>query len=402
MGNYIETIDDIVMESEIEILMKMGDMFTKQFVMESYYMEEEPKEEPKEEKNENTEKAPKVDGVNALKRFWNWLRRCIYAIRTRISHYFADKSVKKTIDKLSGFKPDEMIAISNKTYTEIERLIKEYLNPGKRMKDKADRLVRFDPKINYQQYAASYEKIASFHLRQEYSGKNEPQLDEEDQVNVKASKLIDIFKKFKEMLQTMHDEVVNVEKNFKEVKSNLDEETIKSNNFQQYVRFMTASMKLNFYLIKEYGSWCKLINMTLSDSGQKMFKSYTVAKEAPPITYFREFTKEDKLSDVGNAMKEYVNKSPNGSAHFQWYNTGNDKYKNSGYRRLLQNVLSRYPISDYDIVIVATTENDTDRINYSCMVIPAELDFKSIAKRVGFKRVTINSGESVDTVIIEK
>ena len=395
MGNYIETIDDIVMESEIEILMKMGDMYQKQFVMESYFMEEDT---PKEEKNENTEKAPKVDGVNALKRFWNWLRRCIYAIRTRISHYFADKSVKKTIDKLSGFKPDEMIAISNKTYTEIERLIKEMLNPSKRMKDKADRLVHFDPKINYQQYAATYEKLASFHSRQEYSGRNQPDIDEEDQIDVKASKLIDIFKKFKEMLQTMHDDAVNVEKNFKEIKSNLDEETVKSNNFQQYVRFMTASMKMNFYLIKEYGSWCTLINMTLSETGQKMFKSYRKMQQLPPIRYFREFTKEDKLSDVGNAMKEYVNKSPNGSAHFQWYNTGNDKYKNN-VSHLLSNVTSRFDTKEYDIVLVIIDEKDDTRVNCTCMVIPVELDFKLLTAQ--FKPENI--GDSyVLAVTIEK
>ena len=242
--NYNKTIEDIIFEQEAAELIALGSLYEKQLMMESYYMEEE---------TPSTGEAPKVDGVNALQRFWNWLRRCINVIKTKIAGYFANKKVDKLIDQLNKMKPDQMVKMDYNTFNVVSTLT--HLSPEEYAK-RYENYGEYNPKMNYQKIADDMKKVSSFKAMIEFDLENDPSNNEKYLKEYKNSVLLDMFKKFKTLIQALAKGITTINGDLKKIKDSLNEDEIKSNNFQQFVRYSTECTKFNLKLVKIFGGWC--------------------------------------------------------------------------------------------------------------------------------------------------
>lgn len=350
--NTIDKIDDITLESQIDVLLTMESSITKQFIMETYYMEEETNK--LEEKTENVGEAPNVDGVNALQRFWNWVKRCIYVIRTKISHFFASKKIEKTLKQLREYEGNKKISIPKNTYDEIKRYVQ---NKDVRTALTVNgKYMSYDSKNNYKTFADRMEEKSKLTNRLEYSEKHSPEIDTKDRVDVSANELIHIFEQFKDLIKEMRDNTVETESAIRKTKSELDDETVKSANFQQFVRWMTFVMKRNLYLIKEFSSWMLIINMIDGKHGQEIFKSYDVSD----IDVIDETTSnENPFSSKNGGFRKFIKYADKDCA-IEWVNSGDSVYIEAR-KAILKDFLDKYPLSKYTVLIVYQQVPDSDK-----------------------------------------
>lgn len=244
--DYNKTIEDIIFEQEAVELMALGSLYEKQLMMESWYMEEE---------TPSTGEAPKVGGVNALQRFWNWLRRCINVIKTKIAKFFANKKIERLLKALGEVDSNKTIEFNYSTYMYMRDVIEKY---DECKDDKKIYLAQYNPKGNYQKFANEMKDNASLGSQVDFDLSNSPtnKADKNGKKAMTVKACSDFIKKLKEALNAVADSTVNVEKFIKEEKNRLDEDTVKSNNFQQYIRWMTEVVKFNLRTIRTFGDWC--------------------------------------------------------------------------------------------------------------------------------------------------
>jgi hypothetical protein len=241
MGNYIETIDDIVMESEIEILMKMGDMYQKQLIMESYYMEEET---PKTEKDGDIGEVPKVDDVGALTKFINWIKRCMLVIRTKIRMHFSNKKIKDMKEYIDHTNVDSF-TISTTMMNEFNRVYHRVISAHP--ENSLGELDPFIPSKNYEKNANLWQKSLK-----DYKTLNNALLNVDDATKTKinskkelhefvdhAKELIDKFAQ----IAGKSNEIINKQK------EQLSEDITKTNNFKQYILAISYAAQYCFKMI---------------------------------------------------------------------------------------------------------------------------------------------------------
>lgn len=339
--NYNKTIEDIIFEQEAAELMALGSLYEKQLMMESYYMEEE---------TPSTGEAPKVDGVNALQKFWNWLRRCINIIKTKIAGYFANKKVDKLINQLNQSKPDAMLKLNYLTFNIVYDLTK--LNT-KELDMLNDYRSKYDPKENYQKLANTIKESSSFKKILDFDVYHDPSLGEEYMREYKVGTLVDMFKKFKTLIQSMAKGVSEANEFIKKQKESLSEDQIKSNNFQQFVRYITESVKLNLLTIRIFGDWCSTFE-TMAFYQIRNQKDNNINDNNIHITSTSPLKKCGNANDAESALNNMISKSFEECDEFYmtWVNKSDEKYQNWAWNTIVDDKNKEFKDFHYIIAYV--------------------------------------------------
>lgn len=359
----LENINETLIDSEFNVLIEYANVIEKSLDMGSYlYMEAD---EPKSEAGD----APKVDGVNALERFWNWLKRVVYAIRARITSFFASKKIDKLVKKLNKCKDGQTFKVAAKTIDAMQVMIDVY-------EMKNNQKYEYNPKINWQKMADAAKKDASFSERFTIGVETDPIIDRDkkDQKTVSVDDLKKTAEDIKKITSFMKEEVINLNKSIKSEKNNLSDEVVKSENFQQFIKFLTYTAKSTLFLIKLIGNWCRDIATVISmDEINHPTGNFEIAE----IIGYSGKT----ATAFANDIKRLVHKSKDNSIILQWYNSGNDKYKQY-YREKISKVLDKYPEKDYNIILIYYLNKD-DNWYRVCSVLPkSEINFSEIATRL--------------------
>lgn len=237
-------IEDVVLESEINVLIEMGDYYSKEIIMESELEQPVP---------------TTVDSVSKLHQFINWVKRCIKTILAKINHHRLNKHIKDITSKDLDGREYRIDASIHRTLNELTGMNGRTRVNQYGFNYKFGNETKFDKKEGklYQQRA---DYLMSHRFQPfEHSGTKKTLSSEELRKYVLA---------IGESTMNIADRLVKIQDHINDTKFELSEEDRKSEAFQQYVRMLTFELSNDLKIVQfvnKFFDMVKLFSKKASD-----------------------------------------------------------------------------------------------------------------------------------------
>lgn len=238
-------IDDTVFKSEINVLLKMGEYYSKQIVMESELV---------------TPVPTSVDSVSKWNQFVNWVTRCIKTILAKISKKRLEKQINDLTSKSLNGKEYRIDASTLRTLNNLIGIGgRMHVNPyGYQYDFKNPSFDKNDGKL-YQQRA---DYLTQHRFKPiERSGTLR---------TLSADELRKYLDAIKDNSIKIANRLVGIQSHIDETKKQLSDEDRKNEAFQQYVRMLTFELSNDLKIVQFINGFLdaiKLFSKKESDDG---------------------------------------------------------------------------------------------------------------------------------------
>jgi len=267
------TIDEIVLNAEAETCISIAEQYSKMFLYNEVYMESSESGGEASASSSNPEtnasvsspdsiEVPKVDNVNAFKRFWNMIVRFFRTIRAKFAKQLSDKRLNKAESLINNYNGTQ-ISIRGAAYNYLKNLTED-----KGIKSKFQSLTEletFTITKNYTSYESYWRTRCERYKKFEIDDKStSPNMI--FRRNANKSEILSMFKKCRDLIDRGYEFVKSMDNIIKNNKSNNSEDVIKSGNFQHYVATITESSK---YYLKFTNDMSKLLAQLIKEADLK-------------------------------------------------------------------------------------------------------------------------------------
>lgn len=222
--------DEVLLESEMQTLISLGDYINKQILLESYYMEDEV---PQQQPQEGQQQQNSIQGVSKWEQFKNWLYRFCEGILRSIRNWFANGELKKAKETVQQNQNKQGFIIPTKLLESVNFQAKNNW-PDFNID------IAYNP-ANVEKYKAAIQRSKdNKYVAEDYYGNGDLTKSEYKRT---AQVAMEFLNNAEQYINKSNELMDKMKQTVKDQKSQLSEEVTKSNEFQLYVQWLTFSMK---------------------------------------------------------------------------------------------------------------------------------------------------------------
>lgn len=301
--------------------------------------------------NEHIEPGDVIDNVNGWTRFWNWVKRCFYVIGAAITGAWSQSRLKSFLKKMSeSYRDSDVISFPAITYETFKRINTNF------NKAKISYMGPFDQNVNYQKMCVSMKNIISKDDKTNMANELGPLGNHKGkQIKLKISDIKKTLEEFKQSLEKIKKEASGVHKLISEQSKAFDKNMTKSNNFRQYVQYLTYATKGDIHVLVMFGKFFNALSTILGNDGQAKFISYVNTTGELPLKNTETLALPGPTEDsVLQEMKEYIDAERNRKSEMvgTWLNKSDPGYIRWASHYLEKDIMYKYPLEKYEYIIV--------------------------------------------------